>query len=71
MNHHKNGTISVGAPGSYMNLISLLEDLLKGKGNNKPKSFEVHHAKIKLVAAGKKIGKTIPEMEKDIAYIFA
>lgn len=70
MNHHKNGTITVGAPGSYMYLISGLEDLLKGKGSNAPKVFEVYHVKSKIVEAGKKIGKTIPEMEADVAYLF-
>ena len=64
MNHHKNGTIISGSQGSYQYLVSALEDILKGK----PKSFEVHHLKMRLIQEGERIGKTISEMKQDCAH---
>jgi hypothetical protein len=62
MNHHKNGTISVGAPNSYRNLLSGLEDLMKGK----PKSFEVFHFCAKIKKAGQLAGLSIEQMQEDV-----
>lgn len=61
MNTWQNGTIKVGAPYSYQNILSGLEDCLKGK----PKDYEVYHIGVKLAEAGLKIGLTKERINQD------
>ena len=65
MNRHRNGTVIVGEPGSYWYMQSALTDLLKGKGKNKPKSYEVHWLGLKIGEIGRALGKTPDEMAAD------
>jgi len=65
MNQWPNGTFKVGAPFSYQNLLSGLEDILKGKGRKAPKVFEIHHFGEKIKEAGLKIGLTKERINQD------
>lgn len=61
MNTWSNGTLKVGAPGSYQHILSGFEDCLKGK----PKDYEVYHIGVKLAEEGLKIGLTKERINKD------